>query len=60
MTCIDRDTDRIDVDAVTDLPPELRVTMTDLFAIANMAGIESRPLIEGALGFLEDIRSGNS
>lgn len=55
VMCIERENDWIDVDAVPALPPGSRITMTDLFAISRMAGVDSRAFIEGAFRLLEDV-----
>jgi hypothetical protein len=59
MECAKADPVTIDLDFVPVLPPEYRITMTDLFAISRMSGVDSRVFIEGAFGLLEDLRSGN-
>jgi hypothetical protein len=56
---MENESDQINVDAVLDLPPELRITMTDLFTISRMAGVDSRIFVESAFRLLEDIRSGD-
>lgn len=59
MTCLDFEDDVISVNEVPQLPPELRITVTDLFAISRMSGVDSRVFVESALSFFEDVSSGN-
>jgi hypothetical protein len=59
VTCLDFEDDVINVNEVPQLPPELRITVTDLFAISRMSGVDSRVFVESALGFFEDVGGGN-
>lgn len=60
MQCANADPLTINLEHVPVLPPESRITMTDLFAISRMAGVDSRVFIESAFRILEDVSSGDA